>query len=150
MTLATDDRPFALAPTACVVVEVPGDPVAVNSHKFGRGHVYKQQKARAYQTQVQYLARLAMRGRTQLSGPVRVHISAAVPIPKSWSAKKKTAAMNKLIWPTNVPDGDNYQKLAWDGVKAIVFRDDAQIVKWSGEKFFSPEPRLRIEVEAML
>lgn len=145
-----DDRPFALAPTACVVVEMPGEPVAKGRPRFGRGRVYTPRKTSVYEDQLKWVARLAMRGREMFVGPVKVDMLALFEIPKSWPARKKTDAMNGLVRPTGKPDIDNLLKTAADALNKIIWHDDAQVVRATIAKRYSDTPGLRIEVEAIL
>lgn len=149
MTLTADDRPFALAPTACVVVEMPGEPVAKGRPRFGRGRVYTPRKTSVYEDQLKWVARLAMRGREMFTGPVKVDMLALFEIPKSWPARKKTDALNGLVRPTGKPDIDNLLKTAADALNGIVWADDAQIVIASISKRYSDKASLRMMVEVV-
>jgi Holliday junction resolvase RusA-like endonuclease len=105
---------------------------------------------------VAYEADLAAAGREAMAaaglvpdpfdGPLTVFVEAFVPIPESWSLKKKAAAAAGDISPTSKPDGDNYAKIAGDALNKICWIDDSQIIMWQVLKQYSDFPRLRISV----
>ena len=74
-------------------------------------------------------------------------IEAWLPIPASWSNKRKTAAATGQIWPTSKPDIDNLCKIAWDAMNGIVYKDDSQIVESRLFKGYHDEPCLRVRVQ---
>ena len=95
-----------------------------------RGHVYTPDKTRIYENSLALAARLAMRGRTLLEGPLTVVVYAFRSIP-----------------PTRRPDADDHLKIL-DALNGICWKDDAQIVdariiKVQAENF----PLLRIEID---
>jgi Holliday junction resolvase RusA-like endonuclease len=59
---------------------------------------------------------------------------AVFPVPDSWSAKKRAAALAGDIRPTKKPDLSNIQKALEDGMNAVVFKDDSQITESGGSK----------------
>lgn len=81
-------------------------------------------------------------------GPLTVFVEAFVPIPESWSLKKKAAAAAGDIFPTSKPDGDNYAKCVGDALNKVVWQDDSQIIMWQILKLYSDFPRLRVSVWA--
>lgn len=105
---------------------------------------------------VMYEANLAAAGREAMraaglfsdpfDGPLTCFVEAFVPIPESWSAKKKAEAAAGDISPTSKPDGDNYAKCVGDALNKIVWVDDSQIIMWQILKQYSDFPRLRVSV----
>ena len=87
-----------------------------------------------------------MRGRSPLNEALAVRIFAMIPIPKSWPAKKRDAALVGLIYPDGRPDWDNYGKIASDALNKVVWEDDGQIVKSLVVKEYAENPGLIIEV----
>jgi Holliday junction resolvase RusA-like endonuclease len=87
-----------------------------------------------------------MRNREPLLGPLSVSVTAFMPVPPSWSNRKRDAALAGTVRPTGKPDSDNVQKVAWDALNSIVFADDAQIVEAKVSKIYDERPRLRVEV----
>jgi Holliday junction resolvase RusA-like endonuclease len=68
------------------------------------------------------------------------------PTPKG--APKKTAVLMELgiIRPLVKPDLDNYEKLLYDSLLHLLYKDDSVITKGNHEKFYSCKPRVEIEI----
>ena len=49
-------------------------------------------------------------------------------------------------WPKSKPDNDNYEKLVFDALPGLFYKDDALIVKNSTEKLYSNVPRFEITI----
>lgn len=140
------DRPFALPRP--IVVELAGVPEGKGRPRFARktGHAYTPAKTRSYEGALRLAAQDAMAGAIPLLGPVRVTVDAHFPVPQSWSAKKRAAALLGATRPTTRPDWENIAKML-DAFNEVVWRDDAQVVEGRITKRYSDRPRLRIEVE---
>lgn len=108
--------------------------------------VYTDAETAAYEADLAKAGVEAMAGRAPLDGALTVFVEAFVPIPASWSKKAQEAARRGDAMPTGKPDGDNYQKIAGDGLNKIVWLDDSQIVMWQCLKRYSDFPRLRVSV----
>lgn len=76
-----------------------------------------------------------------VSGPVECSIVFYITPPKDISTSKtKIDLINKnIIYPQTRPDIDNYLKPVLDAMQNIIYKDDAQIFKISGEKRYSTE-----------
>jgi Holliday junction resolvase RusA-like endonuclease len=109
--------------------------------------VYTPALTRDYQRAVALAAKVAMKGRTPLLGPLRLIVTAFLAVPKSWPIKRRDAALAGTVRPTGVPDWDNLGKQAADAVKGILWIDDSQVVDGTVRKYYDERPRLRIEVE---
>jgi len=77
--------------------------------------------------------------------PLSVKVEAFMPIPESWSIKKRLAAQSGQIMPTTKPDADNIIKML-DAFNKVVWKDDSAIVSLVVIKRYSLTPMLRIEV----
>lgn len=137
-------------------VVIPGVPRAWEraGHRIGRTAagkvtIYTPPQTRAEQGAVKLFASRAMNGRPPLDGPIDLRIAAWMPIPRSWSQRKQAAALAGTIYPTARPDADNLIKSCMDAVKAIIWRDDAQVVTATVWKRFSAEPRVVVEVRLL-
>ena len=84
---------------------VPGVPVAKARARVlvNPGQAYTPAKSVAYERQVQLLPTLAMRGNARLSGAVQATLRFDLPIPASWPASKRAAAITGEIAPTSSP-----------------------------------------------
>ena len=87
-----------------------------------------------------------MDGRPPISVPVRAEISVDLPVPASWSGKRRDGALGGAIRPTTRPDADNYVKAALDAINAIVVSDDSMIVDLVVTKKYAAVPALTITV----
>jgi Holliday junction resolvase RusA-like endonuclease len=93
-------------------------------HTLQVGH-YTPQKTEKTEDLIRFYAREAMKGQEPFHGPLHLGISIVLNPAKSWSKKKKAAA----IWVTGKPDADNIIKSIGDALNQIVFYDDAQIAR---------------------
>lgn len=80
-----------------------------------------------------------------IEGAIELDVKAFLPIPVSRTKKFKTMALQGLIRPTGKPDMDNLLKQC-DIMTGVFFRDDAQIVRASVEKWYSDCPRWEIKL----
>lgn len=81
-----------------------------------------------------------------LETPLFVGIRVFRSIPKSMAKKRIELAEKGYLRPVTKPDVDNYQKLVYDALNGIFWRDDSQIVESKTAKFYSSTPRLEIEI----
>ena len=130
---------------------VPGPPVPQLRPRYsGFGHhVYNSKKCVDYKQIVAAAAREAWGSCDPLDGPVEVSLTFVLPIPKSWPLYKRDLARSGRIWPTKKPDGDNLMKLIWDAMTGICYNDDAQIVRWPGEKVYGVDPIVIVTVDSL-
>ena len=144
-------------PAPFVTIELSGPPVPKGRPRFryvppgrdgrpGFVHVYTPKETEVYEEALKWKGRAAMRGRSPLNEALAVRIFAMIPIPKSWPAKKRDAALVGLIYPDGRPDWDNYGKIASDALNKVVWEDDGQIVKSLVVKEYAENPGLIIEV----
>lgn len=119
--------------------------------------IYTPAETRAYENDLRASAIDAMRGKEIISGPVDVIVFAYLPVPESWSERKKAAARAGEIRPMTKPDGDNILKLldAFNPVKdkrtgtkvQIVWVDDTQVVDGRVVKLYARKtPGIIVEV----
>lgn len=99
-----------------------------------------------YEQEVGNAARIAMRGRELITGPVMVEMDITVQIPQSWSKKRKSQALAGEIFPTTKPDKDNVIKAIYDGINGIVWKDDVQAVDGHQRKRYGETPGVRVRV----
>ena len=110
-------------------------------------------RVRTYDTQseeketIKWQLKCSMLGLEIITAPVVVDIIFYMPITKSTSMNQKAMMLDGTIKYTKKPDGDNLEKFFWDGMNSIVYADDKQIYKWSGEKRYSLKPRTEITLK---
>lgn len=120
--------------------------------------IFTDAKTRKYENDLKAAGIAAMAGRAPLDEPVSVVVYAHMPVPDSWSAKKRASALAGDLMPTTAPDIDNLVKMI-DGLnyepprfkgdrekRPIIWRNDAQIVSMQAIKTYSAHPRLEITV----
>lgn len=107
--------------------------------------MYTPAQTRSYESALALAAKVAMRGRAPLIGPLCVTVTASFPVPISWPAKKRCDAFAGVVLPTGKPDADNLLKVM-DALNTIVWGDDSQIVDARVVKVYSADPSLRVEV----
>ena len=131
-----------------VTITIDGVPIPKGRPVFGRGRVYTPANTRAFERTVGWLAKIAMRARPPLQGPLIMDVQFDLPIPASWSAAQKNDARLGLILPDVAPDLDNLIKSLLDGCRRIAFRDDAQIVAIVARKRFGAQPQTVVTFRA--
>jgi Holliday junction resolvase RusA-like endonuclease len=124
-----------------VSITIPGVAVPKARPKFARRgnfvHTYTPAKSAAYEKHVVDCAMESLRKQGIISffdGPLEVDLLVLMPVPKSWSMKKKESVFFDEVMPTSKPDLDNFVKAICDACNRIVWRDDSQIVKMSARK----------------
>jgi Holliday junction resolvase RusA-like endonuclease len=127
--------------------EVPGPPVAKGRARSvirnGRIGHYTPEKTERYENLVCMAAKLAMQGRSPVTNAVTLRVDAYMPIPASWSKKKRDRA--RSIEHITRPDLDNIIKAIKDGCNQVVWRDDSQVTAIEARKFYSVTPRVEVE-----
>lgn len=81
--------------------------------------------------------------------PLCIHIEAYYPVPKSYSNKKREAALQGLIVPTVKPDCDNIIKVVLDALNGVAYHDDKQVVRVALEKKYADLGYLYITIEEL-
>ena len=129
--------------TEPITIIVQGGPVAKGRPRMTRrGFAYTPAATRKYEAHARMAAQLAMDGRPPIEAPVRIEVLAELPIPASWSERKKAEAITGTVRPTSRPDVDNYVKAILDAINTIVVADDAQVVEVYAKKKFSVAPKM--------
>lgn len=119
--------------------------------------IFTDKKTRNYENDLKAAGIAAMAGRPHLDEPVSVMVLAHMPIPDSWSQKKRAAALAGDILPNGIDldnivkmiDGLNYHPPAFKGDKLkipIIWKNDSQIVALQARKMYSDRPRIEIHV----
>lgn len=132
--------------SAPIVITLAGEPRGKGRPRFGNGRSYTDAKTQHYEAALRIAAMDAMGVRRPIEGPVIVNIEARVPVPASWSKKKRQSALSGEVRPTTKPDIDNIVK-TWDALNHVVFNDDRQIVEAAVRKVYHEKPALIITVK---
>jgi len=130
---------------------VPGTPVGKGRPRFARhgAHVvaYTPDKTVNFEVVVKVMASQAMAGRALLTRPVSLHIDMFMPVPPSWSRKRRDLAFSGLIGATTKPDVSNVLKAIEDAINGVVYLDDKQIVGGGFTKQYGLIPRVEVRVQ---
>lgn len=126
---------------------VPGDPVGKGRPRFVRatGRTFTPQKTASYENLVKLEFQQQCEGQRFYSEEqLRMTIKAYFTVPASDSKRKREAKLNGTVRPAKVPDCDNVGKVIADSLNGIAYRDDAQIVSMTIDKFYSEVPRVEV------
>lgn len=107
------------------------------------------EKTANFESLVGYHAHQAMQGRKLFEGPVRLTLLIDFDVPKSWSKKKRKAALAGTIRPTKRPDVDNVIKAVADALNQVVYVDDVQIVCGNFEKRYLLQAGVTVMIEEL-
>lgn len=145
------DRAGAAAEVGRVVrFVIPGNPVGKGRPRVAtRGRfatLYTPEKTASYESLVKLAGHRAMEGRALMLEAVSVVLDIQVPIPASWSQRKRDQAIAGLIRPTTKPDIDNVEKAVFDGLNGITWKDDVQVVEVSKRKRYSATPCVMVSI----
>jgi Holliday junction resolvase RusA-like endonuclease len=128
-------------------IVIPGEPIAKKRPKFARRGafvtVYDTQKKESEAIQVYLRSQWHHR---PLETPLEIEIVFYMPIPASWSKKRKEAALKEKH--VSKIDVDNAIKKYFDDMNEIVYADDRQIYKVTAEKKYDLNPRTEIKIIA--
>jgi Holliday junction resolvase RusA-like endonuclease len=112
-----------------------------------QGRAYTPAKTRAAEGYMRH-AIAAQAGQPMLAGALAVTVTAMLPIPASWSRRKREDAAAGALRPTGKPDGDNLAKSICDAANGLLWADDGQIVHLTVSKVYSDKPGTVLTVEA--
>lgn len=130
-----------------IILTIPGEPIGKARPRMTRtGIVYTPKKTLNYETLIRELFIIKYPNFQPIDGPVHLHLSAWLKIPKV--SKKKVAAMESgEIRPTKKPDMSNILKSVEDALNTLAYQDDKQIVEVEIKKRYSSRPRIELMVE---
>ena len=134
-----------------ITFEVLGNPVGKGRPKFARrGNfvtTYTPEKTRL--AEQSFLAQsLPYRPEKPLAEPLTVELAFWLPIPASWSKKKRAAALAGAIMPAKKPDIDNLCKII-DCLSGVFWVDDCLIVHICAAKRYAEIPSTTIWIETI-
>lgn len=88
-------------------------------------------------------------GTPRLEGPVAMRATFVMPVPRTWSKAKQSAALRGEVHPVTKPDWDNLAKMLSDALNGIAWQDDAVVVRAEVVKRYGPEPCTIVEWEGL-
>ena len=133
-----------------VTFTVPGVPQGKGRAKIvkigGFSRMATPQKTAAYEGLIAYAAQQAMAGAQLIEDAAACNIFIYMPVPASWSDKKRRSALEGELLPTTKPDIDNVVKAVLDGCNGVIWWDDVQVVDLRVRKRYSSTPCVWVEV----
>ena len=78
--------------------------------------------------------------------PVKVDMTFAFGIPKSYSKKKREQCLLGNIQHTKKPDADNIAKAVLDALSGYAMEDDSQVTVLTMEKIYAEEPYVEVRI----
>lgn len=132
---------------------VEGAPVGKGRPRFSKrgGFVrtYTDAKTLAFEARVRQACQEVMAGSQPMAVPVSLRIEAWMPMPKSWSKKRRQEALEGLVAPGK-PDLDNIAKAVMDAVNGVLYDDDKQVCALRVAKCYGLAPRIEIYAHEVL
>lgn len=116
------------------------------SSRGGYMRVYDPPKVKNFKNLLRSLAD-DQYSRPPLIGPLSVSLTFYRPVQKSISQSERERRLSNESKPVVKPDTDNYIKSTLDALNGVLWHDDAQIVKITGEKRYSDNPRITVSVK---
>lgn len=128
---------------------VPGVPQGKGRPRFVRktGMAFTPARTRSYEAEIKHFALERWGDASPMVGALRVRVVAYLPVPQSWSKRKRADALAGTVLPTARPDVDNYAKAVCDALNELVYRDDSQVVELVACKAYCERPRLDVFVD---
>lgn len=130
--------------------DVPGPPVAKGRPRAttiaGRARMYTPKKTAGAEALIAMAGHAAMGGREPFCTPLSMVVEVRLPVPASWSKKRRAAALQQLVRPTGRPDLDNFVKTVCDGCNGIVYADDSYVVEMTVRKVYGAWPGTNVHV----
>ena len=132
---------------------VPGEPKAKGRPKFARRGsfvtTYTPEATANYENWIKLCFQKAYPDWSTTEVQLRVEIKAYFEVPKSKSKKIKELMLDNAIRPTKKPDCDNLAKVI-DSLNGIVWKDDAQVVSLTVDKYYSDIARMVISITEVI
>ena len=130
--------------------EIVGEPQGKGRPRFStRGgfvKTYTPEKTASYENFVKLCYLNKYKGQ-KLDGEIIAEIIAYFSIPKSFSKKNRSEAIEGKIRPTKKPDTDNIAKTILDSLNGIAFEDDKQVVALLVKKLYGEEAKVVVSLK---
>ncbi|PRP70998.1 hypothetical protein BUE93_08550 [Chromobacterium amazonense] len=139
---------------------IPGPPVgkqrARSATRIGKGadgqaktitRHYTPAKTANYEALVSWIAKQAIGNQPLLTGPVDVVMRIFLPVPASWSQRRRALALAGLVLPTVKPDIDNIEKAVYDALNKVVWQDDVLVCDVLKSKRYAEQPGVKVTIK---
>ncbi|MGM7634197.1 RusA family crossover junction endodeoxyribonuclease [Bacillus sp. Hm123] len=126
----------------------PVEPMgAVRMTKRGKYVSDSAKRYLAYKAHLQWLTKQQINGEFYSAGALQVNILFIMPIPESWSMKKKREAVGQ--YHVKKPDADNLVKGVFDSLNKFAWTDDNQVAKVIAEKVYGEYPGINVVIKQL-
>lgn len=133
-----------------ISLTIPGPPVGKQRVRICRtGHAFTPAKTVNYETLIKELFAVQYPNHAPWTGPLLMHVTAFFAIPKATSKKRMVEMESECVWYPHRIDGDNLWKIIADALNGLAYVDDGQLVDGRVLKYYSPRPRVEIEIEEL-
>lgn len=130
-----------------ITLIIAGKPIAKARPRFYR----RGKHVGTYNSQETEEGRFMLECQSQLKGytlptlpttrPVSLYVRFEMPIPKSYSKKKRQAITDGSLQHVKRPDLDNMLKFIKDCLNGLAWRDDSQVISVNMAKEYAAEPK---------
>ena len=118
--------------------KIPGRPQAKERPRVVNGHTYTPDRTRVYEEWVRLHARNA-KVTCVPRAPMKVTITWAKQVPKSWSKKRQDDGIAS-VWAVDRMDLDNVAKSVLDSLNHIAYTDDSQVAMLTVSRIYVRQP----------
>jgi Holliday junction resolvase RusA-like endonuclease len=126
------------------IIELPGKPTPAARPRVTR---FKNTFDPKYKEKKSAKALIAQQWKQDpLDCPLTLDITFHMPLPESWSGKKKAAHKDRPH--VSKPDTDNLLKFCMDSMNGLVFQDDSCIYSLHALKIYSEQPKTIIKIKS--
>jgi len=130
--------------------QVEGDPKGKGRPRFSRvgnfTKVYTDKQTLSYEAMIAFFAKQAMGVTDLLETPVSVFLYVRLPVPQSYSKKRREACLSGTEKPCKKPDIDNIAKTYLDAMNGVIFVDDTQVLGLHVKKLYSDKAGVDVMV----
>lgn len=133
-----------------VTIRLDGVPVAwARARRNKHGAHFTAPKVARFESNLKEAAILAMRGAAPYDCGLVLDMTAYMPIPESWSQRKKEDAAKGKVHVTSKPDLDNLVKGVKDALNKVAYVDDSRVVEMHVYKHYSNKPCVIVTVRPL-
>ena len=133
-----------------IQLTIPGAPIGKGRPRFARAGKFVRTYTPEKTVRMEELIKLTFASRypshVPTSNGVTMAVRAYFPIPKSASARLRERMTQENFPFLHKSDADNILKLCADSLNGLAYEDDRLIYFAKVEKYYSPRPRLEIDI----
>ena len=118
-------------------------PIPKGRPRFYGGHAVTPEKTRKYEK----LIRDSWEHGIVEGEYLTIAMVFTMPIPQSYSKKKRLMLLSSKFNYTSKPDTDNIAKIVLDSLNGLAFKDDAQITRLEVIKSYGEQAKVIVELE---